>query len=76
MPASGTAYLEEGEPCFVLLADPDTTLLAPLMEHMLLAQTESTATLWQQSGWAECTLRQVLPAEAGVPAPAGLGLPR
>lgn len=76
MPASGTAYLEEGEPCFVLLADPDTTLLAPLMEHMLLAQTESTATLWQQSGWTECTLRQVLPAEAGVPAPAGLGLPR
>ena len=62
MPEAGTSYLEEGEPRYVLLADPDQTRLAPLLEHMLLTHTASTAQLWQQAGWEDALLRQALPA--------------
>ena len=61
MPESGAFYLEEGEPCYVLLADPDTTLLAPLLEQMLLAHNAHTAPLWESAGWHDRMLRDVLP---------------
>src|SRR5699024_9598986 len=35
MPDTGTSYLEEGEPRYVLLADPDTTPLAALIGELL-----------------------------------------
>ena len=62
MPDTGTSYLEEGEPRYVLLADPDTTAVAPLLQRMLLAQTDSTAVLWGQAGWDQSLLRDLLPA--------------
>nr|WP_314710978.1 YhjD/YihY/BrkB family envelope integrity protein [uncultured Comamonas sp.] len=65
MPDSGTAYLEEGEPRYVLLVEPDQTLLAPLLEHMLLTHTESTAALWRSAGLETCLLRMALPAMSG-----------
>ncbi|MEG2468662.1 MAG: YihY family inner membrane protein [Comamonas sp.] len=65
MPDSGTAYLEEGEPRYVLLVEPDQTLLAPLLEHMLLTHTESTAALWRSAGLETCLLRKALPAMSG-----------
>lgn len=68
MPETATAYLEEGEPRYVLLADPDTTLLAPLLEHMLLGQNASTQALWRSAGWEHCMLREALPSLAnGLP---------
>ncbi len=42
----GPRLLEEGEPRYVLLADPRTTALAPLLEVLLLRQEGSTAPLW------------------------------
>ena len=61
MPESGTFYLEEGEPCYVLLADPDTTPLAPLLEQLLLAHNTQTAELWERAGWEAQMLRDALP---------------
>ena len=61
MPESATSYLEEGEPRYVLLADPQTTALAPLLEVLLLRQEGATAPLWERSGWAQHTVAQVLP---------------
>ena len=68
MPESGTAYLEEGEPRYVLLADPAHTLLRPLVEHMMLSQTASTDALWRHAGWDETLLQDALPAIANASA--------
>lgn len=65
MPESGTAYLEEGEPRYVLLADPDQTLLAPLLQHMLIRHTEGTDALWRSAGWEHRLLRDALPGSHG-----------
>ncbi|MES2401452.1 MAG: YihY family inner membrane protein [Pseudomonadota bacterium] len=51
----------EGESRYILLADPDRTLLEPLMQQLLLARTESTEPLWAEARWSALTLRQVLP---------------
>ena len=61
MPDSGTSYLEEGEPRYVLLADPDHTPLEPLLAHMLIARTDSTQMLWQSAHWPQARLRDALP---------------
>ena len=61
MPDSGTSYLEEGEPRYVLLADPDNTPLAPLLAHILIARTDSTETLWESANWHQALLRDALP---------------
>ena len=63
-PESGTAYLEEGEPRYVLLADPQQTLLSPLVEYMMLAHTDSTDALWQSAGWETVLLANALPGIA------------
>ena len=76
MPDTGTAYLEEGEPRYVLLADPDATKLEVLIEHMLLTHTPSTDALWHSAGWGQTLLRDALPpiekdtAEVGANPPA------
>ena len=69
MPESGTSYLEEGEPRYVLLASPDTTLPAPLIEHMLLVHTASTTTLWHSAGWETRKLRDALPTQSSQSGP-------
>ena len=61
MPDTGTSYLEEGEPRYVLLAAPDTTPLAALIGELLLVQTDSTSTLWCSAGWDTRFLRDALP---------------
>lgn len=45
---------------YVLLADPDSTLLEPLMKLLLLEQTPSTQNLWDNARWAKLTMRNVL----------------
>lgn len=65
MPESGTSYLEEGEPRYVLLADPDQTLLAPLLQHMLIRHTDGTDALWRSAGWEHRLLRDALPGSHG-----------
>ncbi|MEO8121844.1 MAG: YhjD/YihY/BrkB family envelope integrity protein, partial [Rhodoferax sp.] len=45
---------------YVLLANPDTTPLAPLLDELLLRQEETTENLWKISLWPSITLRQAL----------------
>ncbi|MBT3068494.1 YihY family inner membrane protein [Rhodoferax sp. U11-2br] len=44
----------------VLLADPDTTLLAPLLDGLLLKQEPSTHNLWENGLWPSFSLRSAL----------------
>ncbi len=71
MPETATSYLEEGEPRYVLLADPDTTLLTPLLEQLLIAPSDTVAPFWESNGWHERRLREVLPALHGPLLPKG-----
>lgn len=43
---------------YILLADPDQTLLEPLMQRLLLDKTDSTLPLWAAAGWSGIKLRQ------------------
>ena len=45
---------------YVLLANPDATLLAPLMEQLLLARVDSTQNLWKNGQWPSLNMRSVL----------------
>ena len=54
------AELVDGGSRYVLLANPDTTLLAPLMEQLLLARVDSTQNLWQNGQWPLLNMRSVL----------------
>ena len=58
MPTTDAGADEESS--YVLLADPDQTLLEPLMQRLLLEKTDSTSPLWKQANWSALTLRQVL----------------
>ena len=44
----------------VLLADPQRTILAPLVQRLLLADTDLTRKVWTAGGWREPCLRDVL----------------
>jgi membrane protein len=51
----------EGEAArYVLLADPATTLLAPLLNALLLRREVSTHNLWEKGRWPSMTLSHVL----------------
>ena len=56
---NGNAGSDE-ESSYILLADPDQTLLEPLMQRLLLEKTASTSPLWQQANWSELRLRNIL----------------
>ena len=56
---NGNAGSDE-ESSYILLADPDQTLLEPLMQRLLLEKTASTTPLWQQANWSELRLRNIL----------------
>ena len=45
---------------YVLLANPDTTLLKPLLDALLLKQVESTENLWKNGRWSTISLRDAL----------------
>jgi membrane protein len=45
---------------YVLLADPDATALAPLMELLLLERVDSTENLWENARLSALNLRDVL----------------
>ena len=45
---------------YVLLADPASTHLAPLVQDLLLRRVESTQPLWAQAQWATARLGDVL----------------
>ncbi|OGB34233.1 MAG: hypothetical protein A3F78_05070 [Burkholderiales bacterium RIFCSPLOWO2_12_FULL_61_40] len=52
---------EEGrEARFILLADPQHTVLAPLISSLLLPHTQATENLWKRDRWPLITLREVL----------------
>lgn len=45
---------------YVLMADPQTTLLGPLVQELLLRRLPSTEPLWDSSGWSGRRLSEVL----------------
>ncbi len=49
-----------GEARYVLLADPDATPLAPLLERLLVDRSPSLAPLWARGRWSTLVLRDVL----------------
>ena len=58
VPNAGAGADEEAN--YILLADPDQTPLAPLMQRLLLNKTDSTLPLWAAGGWSDIKLRQAL----------------
>lgn len=56
----GRGAIEEQAARYVLLADPDHTPLAPLIEQLLLAREAALLGLWERGGWNSLTLRDVL----------------
>ncbi|QDL37058.1 YihY family inner membrane protein [Rhodoferax sediminis] len=51
---------DEAEARYVLLADPDTTLLEPLILRLLLERADSVVNLWRNSQTSTLLLRSVL----------------
>ena len=51
---------DQVEARYVLLADPDTTRLEPLMQALLLRRTGSTEKVWRSARWGDVRLREVL----------------
>jgi membrane protein len=45
---------------YLLLADPDTTPLEPLLQHLLLPKTEAVGHLWEKARWSSLRLRDAL----------------
>ena len=45
---------------YILLADPEQTMLEPLMERLLLDKTDSTLPLWAAGQWPHLKLSQAL----------------
>lgn len=54
-PAAG-----QTEPRYVLLADPETTSVEPLLQELLLRRVASTEGLWSHTQWSQLRLRDVL----------------
>jgi membrane protein len=53
--------LDPGEEArYVLLVDPDTTLLEPLLSAWMVERTPSSEKIWQIGRWPHITLREVL----------------
>ena len=50
----------DAEPPYILLANPDLTLLEPLMQLLLLDKTDATLPIWTAAGWSGVKLRQAL----------------
>ncbi len=50
----------DAESRYLLLADPDTTLLEPLMQQLLLDKAESVSNLWEKARWPAIRLRDAL----------------
>jgi membrane protein len=63
---SQTRTFDDIEPRYVLICDPDSTPLAPLLQHLLLDRTASTQALWREGRWDVLTLRQALPPQEAV----------
>lgn len=56
-----TETTQNGEEArFILLTDPQTTLLEPLIQKLLLPPSETTTKLWKNGRWPTTTLREVL----------------
>lgn len=60
------------DPRYVLLADPDTTSLAPLIAELLLPHTDAVEALWHRGPLAGLLLRDALP-QAVSTSPFGAG---
>jgi membrane protein len=60
-PAQSAA--DDPEPRYVLLADPDRTLLEPLLQRLLLDRSASLAPLWGSAGLAQLHLSDLLQKE-------------
>jgi membrane protein len=60
-PAQSAA--DDPEPRYVLLADPERTLLEPLLQRLLLDRSGSLEPLWDSAGLAQLHLLDLLQKE-------------
>ena len=51
---------DDAEARYVLLADPDSTRLEPLLQRLLLDKAPSVSALWQNARWPALRLRDAL----------------
>jgi membrane protein len=59
--AEATVVAGEGDAArYILLVDPQSTVLEPLMQKLLLPQTEATGKIWKNGQWPSSTLRNAL----------------
>ena len=56
---AGSSKQVDEESNYILLADPERTMLEPLMQRLLLEKTDATSPLWEGAGWPTITLRQI-----------------
>ncbi|WP_376709278.1 YihY family inner membrane protein [Comamonas sp.] len=61
-PPDAYASLESTEPRYVLLVDPYTTLVGPLVQALLLAPSQATEPLWQRAQIQSMTLAELIAA--------------
>jgi membrane protein len=54
--------LDDADGRYVLLAQPESTPVAPLLERLLLPHTPGSRALWERSGWANTSLADALSA--------------
>lgn len=54
------AQAAETEPVYVLLAEPEATMVGPLVAQLLLDRSPATARAWQVAGWERTPLAAVL----------------
>ena len=59
----GQSASADPEPRYVLLADPERTLLAPLLQRLLLDRSGSLEPLWSNAGLAQLHLSDLLQKE-------------
>jgi membrane protein len=50
----------DAESRYLLLVDPDATLLAPLIQQLLLGQAKPLENLWEKARWRALRLRDAL----------------
>lgn len=59
-PPGAHIALESSEPRYVLLVEPQTTPVAPLVQALLLAPAQAVQPLWQRARLSEMTLAEML----------------
>ncbi len=67
-PGAPHGAVDAEEPRYLLVADPATTSLEPLVQRLLIERDSSLERFWGNTGMAVLKLADVLPRPGGEPA--------